>query len=807
MCQAELSENLNPTPNLSVIETESESSQTDVTVTIPDPETAVASSSFSSSSLFPVVGDIFPESNSDLETVEQYLQVSSDPAEWIVNDTTIDYLLSSEIKQNIVDFSDTKKFYPKINKFRCLKKSVFRRKLINGENQERKYLIYSISKKALFCVPCRLFGGSSKLATDGFTDWSNVQKGLSSHERSTEHNKCQLAFLNRCGKVQKRVDTGLQEQIQEEMNYWRNVLQRVVATVKKLTSRGLALRGDNELFGSNRNGNFFMCLELISEFDPFLSAHIAKYGNPGPGKTSYLSSRICNEFIELIALKVRKIILDEIKCSKYFSIIVDSTPDISHVDELALIIRYVKKDGTPVERFIQYIPNVGHKGKAMEQEIMSTLASLGLNLNDCRGQSYDNASNMSGCYNGLQALILNANELAIYCPCAAHRLNLVGKCSVESNPQISNFFDLLQNLYSFLAASTYRWQILKETLKPEQRVVKRVDGTRWSSRYDANACFCEGWNEIMKTLQIIEDNKSEKPENRRQAAGLRSGLSSFESVFIGMFWNTLLERFHKTHLSLQSVKIDLGTVRDLYESLINFVITLRTDNMFQEFIDKAKRVTEEKYAYDIKRRPVRKPAFDETGEDEIRNRDGKEKLKIEVYFAALDKIRVELQDRCAAYVELFKRFNFLITIQTNSMSSEDIIREAKNLQQQYKDDLEATFPEECLHFQQFVQNSENIEGFQSPNFLTFLYGNGLDAAFPNVCIAFRIFLCLAVTNCSAERAFSYLKRIKNYLRSSLKNEKLNSLAILAIESELVQSIDFNDIINEFAHMKTRRKMM
>lgn len=36
---------------------------------------------------------------------------------------------------------------------------------------------------------------------------------------------------------------------------------------------------------------------------------------------------------------------------KYFGIIVDSTPDIAHVEQLTIIIRYVRDYGEVVERF------------------------------------------------------------------------------------------------------------------------------------------------------------------------------------------------------------------------------------------------------------------------------------------------------------------------------------------------------------------------------------------------------------------------------------------------------------------------
>jgi hypothetical protein len=43
-----------------------------------------------------------------------------------------------------------------------------------------------------------------------------------------------------------------------------------------------------------------------------------------------------------------------------YSILMDSTPDGSHVDPLSLIFGYVE-NATPVERFVIFMPNQGHK--------------------------------------------------------------------------------------------------------------------------------------------------------------------------------------------------------------------------------------------------------------------------------------------------------------------------------------------------------------------------------------------------------------------------------------------------------------
>ena len=89
----------------------------------------------------------------------------------------------------------------------------------------------------------------------------------------------------------------------------------------------------------------------------------------------------------------------------------------------------------------------------------------------------------------------------------------------------------------------------------------------------------------------------------------------------------------------------------------------------------------------------------------------------------------------------------------------------------------------------------------------FLVEKKLQALFPNIEIAYRIYLTLMVTNCSGERSFSALKRIKNALRSSMTQMRLNNLTLLHVEREIVRKIDFSDLIKEFATKKSRKQSL
>ena len=77
--------------------------------------------------------------------------------------------------------------------------------------------------------------------------------------------------------------------------------------------------------------------------------------------------------------------------------------------------------------------------------------------------------------------------------------------------------------------------------------------------------------------------------------------------------------------------------------------------------------------------------------------------------------------------------------------------------------------------------------------------------FPNLDIAFRIFLTFMLTNVSAERSFSQLKRIKKPYRPTMGHERLDSLSLLCIEADVLRSVDFDDVIKDFAFAKSRKR--
>nr|XP_042894988.1 zinc finger MYM-type protein 1-like [Parasteatoda tepidariorum]XP_042895119.1 zinc finger MYM-type protein 1-like [Parasteatoda tepidariorum]XP_042899228.1 zinc finger MYM-type protein 1-like [Parasteatoda tepidariorum]XP_042901855.1 zinc finger MYM-type protein 1-like [Parasteatoda tepidariorum]XP_042906919.1 zinc finger MYM-type protein 1-like [Parasteatoda tepidariorum]XP_042909334.1 zinc finger MYM-type protein 1-like [Parasteatoda tepidariorum] len=672
------------------------------------------------------------------------------------------------------DFSEASRTYKDGNKLvtRYFNKALFIRKLKNNESVERKWLLYSPSKCSVFCFSCCLFNPTdvNLCSRNGCNDWKHINHIILTHENSPAHKQSMMTYLAR-SKAVGRVDIDLLSQHQKEVDYWRNVLKRIVAVVKFLASRGLPFRGDNEILGSPNNGNYLGCVELLSEFDPFLADHLKKFGNPGK--------------------------------AKYFSISVDSTPDLSHIDQLTFIIRYVK-DCVPVERFLKFIPIKEHKSKYLAETILNFLEIHDIPIKDCRGQSYDNASNMSGKYSGLQTRIKEKCEFATFIPCAGHSLNLVGVHAAGCVPEASQFFEIVQKVYNFFSGSTHRWNMLTEHLG-SKKVVKSLSQTRWSARADAVSALHGGYKRILEALITIANDTEQARETRDEALSLSRKMGNLEFIILTEIWSTILERIDKTSNYLQKETITLDVATNLLTSLYDFITNLR--DKFDNFESSAKENNPESDYKDLsqrtRRRSSRQSFFDGSAPSVQLN--GKERFNVETFLPIIDTLSVHLKQRQSSYEIVSQRFSLFFHLKT--LNSEEIRQGCKEFSQIYHEDVnEKELEIECQHLKEYLINvqSENEASNSVQEVYNLLKQNKIEDTFPNVEIALRIFLSMMVTNCSGERSFSKLKRIKNELRSTMLQERLNSLSLMSIECDILNTIDFEEVINDFAHLKSRR---
>ena len=79
-----------------------------------------------------------------------------------------------------------------------------------------------------------------------------------------------------------------------------------------------------------------------------------------------------------------------------------------------------------------------------------------------------------------------------------------------------------------------------------------------------------------------------------------------------------------------------------------------------------------------------------------------------------------------------------------------------------------------------------------------------EGGFQTVWVAYCILLTISVIVALTERSFSKLKLIRTYLRTTMSQERLSDLAMISIENEYLDKLNYDDLIEEFVSKNVRR---
>ena len=69
----------------------------------------------------------------------------------------------------------------------------------------------------------------------------------------------------------------------------------------------------------------------------------------------------------------------------------------------------------------------------------------------------------------------------------------------------------------------------------------------------------------------------------------------------------------------------------------------------------------------------------------------------------------------------------------------------------------------------------------------------------------QIALTIPVTSAIAERTFSSMRRLKNYLRSSMTQKLVNNLMLLHVHKDKTDEIDLHIIAEQFVDVNERKR--
>lgn len=456
-----------------------------------------------------------------------------------------------------------------------------------------------------------------------------------------------------------------------------------------------------------------------------------------------------------------------------------------------MIIRYVKLselDFSIEERFICYDDFSRKTGKEIASRLLCLLKDLTLDFQNCVGQGYDNGANMAGKYNGVQALLLLENANCTFSTCGNHTLNLVGVDSAESCKEAITFFGTIQQVYNFFSSSPKRWEVLKKHLHGIS--LHNISKTRWSARIDAVKPVALHLKSLLSAVNEFEVC-SLPAEAQTQIKSFKKYLSSFECVLMSSIWMKVLVLLHQTNLILQARKSTLTTEKINIDKLIEDIKEIK--NSWASVLSESKKIA----------------AANEIVTEFATNRRIKDQVSAEVYFhnhifnEIIDSIIYGLTRRFKAVSSICNLFEVLWNF--DEMEEKTLVEAAIILQKKYKNQIGEEIVEEFKFLKRVYKY--NFKGCTKPcELLKDIIEMGFLNIYPNIAIALRIFLTLPVSVAEAERSFSVLKRIKNYLRSTMVQDRVNGLATLNINWDIARNTDYSELISSFAALKARKAL-
>ncbi|CAH1724767.1 unnamed protein product [Aphis gossypii] len=605
-------------------------------------------------------------------------------------------------------------------------------------------------------------------------------------------------------KTGESVEIMLNNKVSSIMESNRKRLVPIIKTIIFCGHNNLPLRGhrddgildiDSALVGTQ--GIFRSLLAFrIDSGDKELTNHIRSCKK----NSTMISKTIQNDIINILHKVIIETIVTNVKKYKYFSILCDETTDISTKEQMTFSVRYIDMEEMKIkEEFLGFIELNSTTGSAIKDTMVKQLECYQLSLKNLRGQGYDGGSNMSGRNNGVQALILKDQPLAVYTHCFNHKLNLcISKaCEIQA---IRNLVGIVGSISVFLSTSAKRTNIMLEIISkddsvpvPQKKKLKALCATRWVERHDSIITFRELYSYIVITLEELE--KMSDSETACKAVGFSASIKRSEFLISLEIVANLFSYTKTLSLVLQSPKLELSKAFSHVNDVINVIenirenSTSRFETYFKNASDMAALVGED----------IRIPRIcgRQTTRCNIQTTDPMEWYRITIFLPFIDHLISQLKIRFNEKLSEVMPLEGLIPAYIDKYDESNIIKAAMI----YNEDWSGQIMDIQSEISIWKNKWSNIQTIKPDTVIETM--KHCDEFFPIIKTLLHVFATIPVTTASAERSFSTLRRLKNYLRSTMGQDRLNGLAVLNVHNKMPINID--EVINIFSRSSRRIK--
>ena len=588
----------------------------------------------------------------------------------------------------------------------------------------------------------------------------------------------------------------LQRELTKQKSENRQMLLKILSNIRFLARQSIAIRGD----GDEENSNFIQLFKLRGEDDPKFAKWLEK-------KTDkYVSADIQNELLKVMGLQVLRDIATSLHSAEFYSIMVDETTDVSNKEQAVLCFRWVSDDLIAHEDFVGLYGIENTEAKTLVNMILDVLTRLNLSIKKLRGQCYDGASAMSGPRSGVAKQIRDLESRAVYTHCYGHSLNLACMDTIKSSKVMQEALDITAEITKLVKLSPRRgtiFQRLKDELAPLDPGIRVLCPTRWTVKAEALKSIVDNF-EVLQHLWEESLEYVKESEMRARILGLSDRMMKFDFFFGAILGETVLSHSDNLSRTLQKGDISASEGQGVAEMTVTCLKTLRTDDNFALFWSKVtKKATQLNIDEPALPRKRKRTVRYESGNAAPEFHTSIEGYYRQAYFEVLDVICSTIEDRFRQ--PGYQLYSNLEQLLLKAVCKENYSSEFDFVTKFYGPDLNVHALE--MQLQIFATNFI-MEGKKTSikDILKYLrnISSAQRALLSEICIIAKLILVMPATNAVSERSFSALRRVKTYLRSTMKQTRLNHLMILHVHKDITDSLNLNDIGNEFVRCSEHR---
>ncbi|XP_059434146.1 uncharacterized protein LOC132167252 [Corylus avellana] len=520
-----------------------------------------------------------------------------------------------------------------------------------------------------------------------------------------------------------------------------------------------------------------------------------------------------SRILQVIASKVRHKIREDIGDSK-FCIIVDEAQDESNREQMAIVLRFVDKDGFIQERFFDLVHVKDTSALTLKNEISDVLSRYRLDIQNICGQGYDGASEMRDEWKGLQALFLNDCPCAYYVHCFAHPLQLALVAASREVASVHIFFTNLNFIIDVVSASCKhhdQLQAVHATQIAHMRAIGELETGKWANQIDTlkradDSCWGSHFNSICSiirmfdaTCTVLEDviREGGTYSQRGDANIAYNMLTSFEFIFILHLMKEIMGITEVLCQVLQQKSQDILNAVHLVSIAKKLIQKLRDDgwdNLLENIVSFCKK--SEIDIPDLSARYI-----------ERRGRNQKNHITVEhhyhfdIFNTTIDFQLQELDSRFGEKaMELLTLSSALDPKDAyKSFKIDDIcILAEKYYPLDFSEKEKINLRCQLRYFEFDVLTDPTLQNLSSiAELCQGLAKTKKSKTYYLIDRLIRLVLTLPVFTATTERAFSAMKIVKTRLCNEMKEDFLANNLVIYIEREIAESFDLDSLVDDF----------